>query len=97
MHMHILVYFLKKILIGSSLNSGLKLSNPKMLSQASLYMYYIISFITSGLPNLINFVILSVIFLVQILNHYFSYEKLGEQLEPKEGQQMETSGPQLAL
>lgn len=28
---------------------------------------------------------------------YCSYEKLGEQLEPKEGKNMETSGPQMAL
>lgn len=51
MHMHILVYFLKKIHVGSSLNSGLKLSNPKMPSQASLYMYYIISFIRITQPH----------------------------------------------
>ena len=52
-------------------------------------MYYIISFIRITLPHQF----------CNIVCHIFgfSYEKLGEQLEPKEGQKMETSGPQLAL
>ena len=52
-------------------------------------MYYIISFIGITLPHQF--------FNVVCHTFGFSYEKLGEQLEPKEGQKMETSGPQLAL